>query len=193
MSKLNEQFGVSEKDIERLMSEADSEKDSLSNLSQKELDDIKERKDKVNSLKKDLKDARGMKNTQWAESIIKSSVENAVIAQHLAIGDLEDDFQSKKVTSLSELTNAISSGASELVKLEHAQENLQISREKVELRRQELSGGKLLDSENSKDIMAIGTTKDLLKLVNSGNIEEESDESDESINTSEENNGETNE
>lgn len=173
MGQLDEQFGVSDKEIESLMKEADKERDSLEGLSEEDLKAIQERKEKVVKLKNDLSVARNMQNKQWAESIIKASVENAVIGQHLAISDLEDDFQSKKVASLSELTNAITSGASELVKLDQQDKHLEIAQEKNRLRRAELNGD-VIDTEGSstEEIKAIGTGPELLKALKSKSKED---------------------
>jgi hypothetical protein len=171
--KLNEEFGISDKELDSLMNEADSERDSLSNLSKEDLEAIQARKDKVNAVKKSLKECRGMKNKDWATSIIQASVENAVITQHLALADIEDDFQSKKVTSISELTNAITSGASELVKLDQQDEHLAISREKNEIRKNEGRGGPILDSVGGEPIVSIGKSRELLKMIKNGYMDDE--------------------
>lgn len=180
---LNDQFGISDSEIDSLMKEADNEKDSLSKLSQEELDAIQARKELVSNIKSSLKDIKNVGNRSWTEAIMKTAIENAVIGQQLAIADLEDDFQSKKVSSISELTNAITSGASELVKLDFQQEHLRISQEKNDLRKLEITGGKIIDATGDKDIMSIGKSTDLLKLIRGGNMDEIVDVEDSEENT----------
>jgi hypothetical protein len=171
--KLNDQFGISDKEIDSLMKEAEEEKDSLGKLSQEELDAIQQRKELVSNIKSSLKDMKTVENNQWVEAIMKTAIENAVIGQQLAIADLEDDFQSKKVSSISELTNAITTGASEIVKLEHQSQHLELAKEKNELRRLQISGGKIIDSDNNKgENLISGKGKDLLKLIKNSEIKD---------------------
>ena len=180
---LNDQFGISDSEIDSLMKEADNEKDSLSKLSQEELDAIQARKELVSNIKSSLKDIKNVGNRSWTEAIMKTAIENAVIGQQLAIADLEDDFQSKKVSSISELTNAITTGASELIKLDFQQEHLRLSQEKNDLRKLEITGGKIIDATGDKDIMSIGKSTDLLKLIRGGNMDEIVDVEDSEENT----------
>lgn len=182
MGKLDQEFGISDKDIDKLMQEADDQRGALTNLSPEELEQIEKQRAKAREVRQTLKDTRGMANKNWAEAIIKSSVENAVIAQHLAVSDLEDNFESKKITSMSELTNAITSGASELVKMDHNERHLEQGQEKIDIRRAESNGGPILDMPGGEPVQAIGKGKDLLKLIKA---EEESEESEDHINTTE--------
>lgn len=191
MSKLDDEFGISDKDIDKLMKEADEQSGALSNLTPEELEQIQKQREKAQEVRNTLKDTRGMANKNWAEAIIKSSIENAVVAQHLAVHDLEDNFESKKITSMSELTNAITSGASELVKMDNQERHLEIAQEKNDLRRLESTGGKIIDTNsNGEPIEAIGKGKDLLKLIKAQDDEEidintgEQEQSDESDKTS---------
>jgi hypothetical protein len=191
MSKLDDEFGISDKDIDKLMKEADEQSGALSNLTPEELEQIQKQREKAQEVRNTLKDTRGMANKNWAEAIIKSSIENAVVAQHLAVHDLEDNFESKKITSMSELTNAITSGASELVKMDNQERHLEIAQEKNDLRRLESTGGKIIDTNsNGEPIEAIGKGKDLLKLIKAQDDEEidintgEQEQSDESDETS---------
>jgi hypothetical protein len=127
-----------------------------------------ERREQIDKVKAQLKDARSMKNKEWAQALLKKSAETIMVTQEVFSKEIEDNPASKNITALGELSNALVSTVGEVNKLDHEEEKIAISKEKNTLRKSELSGDMIDAPTNREGIVAIGTGSDILALLDNG-------------------------
>jgi len=140
-------------------------------MDSKEIEKFNERKKVIENLRTNLKDARTMKNKNWAEALLKLSVEKSMEVQEVFRQEIEDCPASKNVTSFSELANSIVNTVTAVMELDREEERIAISKEKNELRKKELesNGGRLIDAQGKT--VGIGTNEDIMKLVKNNIID----------------------
>jgi hypothetical protein len=159
-SKIDSALGI---DIDKIIEDADQDV----NFSDKDqIEKYNERRKEIDTLKQNLKDARVMKNTDWAEALLKVSAEKMMIAQGIFTQEIEDDPASKNITALAELGNALVNTVNAVQDVEREERKLVISQEKNDLRRKEIeiNSGEILDVDGN-GVVAIGTGQDLLALI----------------------------
>jgi predicted TIM-barrel fold metal-dependent hydrolase len=173
---LNKALGIDDDELDQIIKNAESGVKSnnpstqLANVSQEEIDRYNKKKEETAKLKETLALARNMTDKDWAKQVIKAGVDSAMMIQLQAAQDIEDDYRSNKVQSVSELTNAIVNGAKAVVDMEQGERSLDIQKERNDIRKLEVTGKmKMLDGQgHTVQGGHIGTKRDLLKLINSG-------------------------
>jgi len=160
---LNDALGI---DIDKVIQDVD---DEVNVLDEKEVEKYNERKEIVNKLKQDLKDARSMNNKQWSEALLKNSAEKIAITQEIFSQEIEDDPISRNVTAQSELSNALANTIKSVMDIDFEEQKIAISKEKNNLRRMDIDNksGPILDAQG-KSVIGIGTNTDILKLIKQG-------------------------
>jgi len=137
-------------------------------MDEEELARYNKRREDLAKFKQDLEFAEKMShehgNEEWAKTVIKANTMKMLIAQKIAIDDIEETGDTRRLTSISELSNAITNSAKTVVDIENAKETLKLSREKLDIRRQELDlkEGPVVDMQNG---LGIGSPTDLLKAL----------------------------
>lgn len=172
---LNKALGIDDDELDKIINSAEAsvgnQQTQITGLSQEEIDKFNAKREEVTKLKDTLKLARDMSDQDWARSIIKAGVDNAMLVQLKATQDIEEDYRSNKVQSMSELTNAIVAGAKAVVDITQGDRNLDIQQERNEIRKTEIAARiKTIDASGSSEQTRIGTKKELLKLIHSGSI-----------------------
>jgi len=126
-----------------------------------------ERREEIARFKKELSDIENMEDKDWAKLILKNSARNMMVAQKIASDEIEEyGSNARDITSISELSNAITTAAKGVVDIEHSHENLQLAKEKLKLREKEV----MIKSEGSGfehtiDSIGVGSVKDMMKLL----------------------------
>jgi hypothetical protein len=161
--KLDDALGI---DIDKVMKDIDD--DLATNEDQAIIKKHEERKEQIDQVKAHLKDARSMKNKDWAQALLKKSAETIMVTQEVFAKEIEDNPASKNITALGELSNALVSTVSEVNSLDHEEEKIAISKDKNNIRRAELDGGSIDAPTNREGIVAIGTGSDILNLLDGG-------------------------
>jgi hypothetical protein len=139
-------------------------------MDQQEIDRYNKRRQDIAKFKETLQDTDKIDNKDWAQQILKNSTHNMLIAQKIAIDEIEEDPMSKKITSLAELSNAITSAAKTMIDIDNDKETLEITKEKNILRRMEVESKlNVLDGQGMSvsDGIGSGSTEDMLKLLES--------------------------
>ena len=183
--KLDKALGLNDVDVDdEILTETDDAIIEKHNL----------RRKKVEALKQTLKDARSMQNKDWAESILKKTIDNLVITQEIFTEEIEDNPKASNVTAQGDIANALTSAVREVMELDREDKRIAISQEKNDLRRMEVlrTGGNTIDSTGK--VIGTGSADDLLKALKNGAIDVDTEET-ENINTTEEepSDGESNE
>ena len=131
----------------------------------KDVEKFNERKQQLETFKKNLKDARNLKNKDWCEALLKVSADNMMIAQEIFKGEIEDNPAAKNVEAFGTLGNALKDTIKEVIELDREEERIAISKEKNLLRKAELEGGRgpILNAEGSTVIQ--GSINDVLLLM----------------------------
>jgi hypothetical protein len=162
--KINDALGI---DIDKVIDDAenqDIETDAAA------IEKYNQRKEVIEKLKQDLKDARSLQNKDWAEAMLKNSAEKIAVTQEIFTQEIEDDPVSKNITAHSELANALVNTVKAVHDLDMEEEKLKLSKEKNQLRRAELEGdgGTLLNAQNNDKVIGVGSNDDILRLMKSG-------------------------
>jgi hypothetical protein len=168
--------GLNDDELEKIINETEKNfKEDFPNPNNNaQVIQYNQRKKEVEDLKAELKAARGMKNSDWSRGIIKKTLENAMVAQHIAVSEVEDVYQSNKIQTLAEISNVIVSGAKALTDIDIAEKTIEIQQERNNIRKLEMRGdkGELLAEGQAK---MIGTGKDILRLMKAELLEEQKD------------------
>ena len=152
-------------DIDKLLTEDDDT--NPASMSTEEIDKYNKRREAVDKMKQELKDARSMNNKVWSEALLKRNAEKLMVAQEIFSQEIEDNPCSKNVTAISELSNALTTTVHEVLELEREDTRIAISKEKNDLRKQEIEGsGKTINASGKS--MAIGTNADILRMIKAG-------------------------
>jgi hypothetical protein len=161
--KINDALGI---DIDKVIDEVD---ETVSEMDQDEIKKYNERKDIVQKLKQDLKDARSLSNKQWSEALLKNGADNLVVVQETFKQEIIDDPISRNVTAFSEVSNALVNTVESVLDIERQERKLEMSQEKNDLRRMEINNnsGPMIEG-SGKQIIGIGSNEDILKMINSG-------------------------
>jgi hypothetical protein len=141
-----------------------------------EIEKYNKRKRQIEEFKKTLESAKDIDNKSWAQQIIKNCTHNMLVAQKIALDEIEEDPMSKKISSFSELSNAITASVKTMVDIDNAEESLKQSGEKNILRRLEVESKlNILDGEGSsaKFGLGSGSMDEMLKLLDSENAPNE--------------------
>jgi hypothetical protein len=159
-------------DIDKLIKDSEQE---INYNDSKEIERFNKRQLTLSQLHTDIESARQMPNKTWAEMYLKRSVEKIAIVQEIASQEIEDNPASKNVTSFGELSNAMVASVNAVLDIEREDQKLRMSQEKNDLRRLELEskGGPIINAENSKKIIGIGSNDDILRLIKNNIIDVE--------------------
>jgi hypothetical protein len=159
-SKIDSALGI---DVDKVIQDAEGE---VNTIDEAQLQKYNERRQEIDELKQNLKDARAMKNTDWAEALLKVSAEKMMVSQGIFIQEIEDDPAGRNITALAELGNALVNTVGAVQDVEREERKLKISQEKNDLRRKEIeiSSGEILDAEGH-GVIAVGTGQDMLALI----------------------------
>jgi hypothetical protein len=135
---------------------------------QKEIEVYNKRKREAAEYRKKLDMVVDMDNKDWAQQILKNSTHNMLLAQKVALDEIVEDPMSKKITSMSEISNAITSAAKTMLDIDAQEENLKLSQEKNRLRKLEVESKlNILDSSSLKGNVGSGSTEEMLELLDS--------------------------
>jgi hypothetical protein len=133
---------------------------------QKEIERYNNRKNEIAQFRKKLDVVGEMENKDWAQQILKNSAHNMLVAQKVALDEIAEDPMSKKITSMAEISNAITSAAKTMMDIDTQDENLQLSKEKNRLRKLEVESKlNILDTSSLKNNVGSGSTEDMLELL----------------------------
>ena len=175
--KLDKALGLKDADIDNDITE-ETDSDLIEKHNQ--------RKKKIESLKQNLKDARSMGNKDWAEAILKKTVDNLIITQEIFTEEIEDNPRASNVTAQGDISNALTSAVKEVMELDREEERIAIRKEANDIRRMEAlkNAGAMVDAE-SGNVIGTGSADDLLKALKTGAIDVDASVED-NINTDEE-------
>jgi hypothetical protein len=162
-SKIDSALGI---DVDKVIQDAEEE---VNTLDEEQLQKYNERREEIAELKQNLKDARAMKNTDWAEALLKVSAEKMMVSQGIFTQEIEDDPAGRNITALAELGNALVNTVGAVQDVEREERKLKISQEKNDLRRKEIeiNSGEVLDAQG-QGVVAIGTGQDVLAMIHGG-------------------------
>jgi hypothetical protein len=164
-SKLDNLLGI---DIEKIINDADKE---VSKVDEAQLQRVRERNERVEKLQKDLEMARNMPTKEWGRALLKNSAEKLVVVQDCMAEEIKINPVSKNVTSISELSNALTATVNAVMDVDREDEKMKIAQEKNDLRRMEIeqfNGGKPTIEGFGQKIIGVGSNDDLLKMLKKG-------------------------
>ena len=163
--KINSALGI---DVDKIIDEVEND---IPEVSDGEIEKYREKQNEIKKLRKDLKDARSLKDPVWSEMLLKKCAENSMEVQERFRQEIEDDPCSKNVTAFSELGNSIVNIVNGVLDITREQEKIDISKEKNRMRMLEIDGkgGGMIDSSSGgSKVIGVGSNDDLLKLINKG-------------------------
>lgn len=158
--RLDDALGI---DLDKVLSDS-SVTPSDAGMLQKHQD----RKEHIDKVKQNLKDARSMSNKEWAQALLKRSADTLMMTQEVFSKEIEDNPASKNISALGELSNALTATISEVVKIDQEEEKIAISKEKNSIRRDENSASPILNMGASSNVIAIGKGSDILTMLRNG-------------------------
>lgn len=153
-------------DVDKVIEDAEQE---VSSVDDAQIQKYNERKEEIQRIKDDLKNARSMANKHWAEALLKNSAEKIVITQSIFAQEIEDDPASKNVTAFGELSNALVNTVNAVQDIEREERKLKVSERKNELREKEIAAnsGEIIDAKG-KGFLGSATGKDIMALISNG-------------------------
>jgi hypothetical protein len=143
---------------------------------QKEIELYNKRKREIAEFREKLDAASDMTNKDWAQQVLKNSTHNMLVAQKVALDEIAEDPMSKKITSMSEISNAITSAAKTMLDIDNQEKVIKQSDEKIRLRKMEVESKlNILDTNTLQNNVGSGSTEDMLELLDSEEEEVEKD------------------
>ncbi len=159
------------KDIEEAIK--NSPESPCSEEDKREIERYNKRKEQVAKFKEDIKKVEELCDKDWAKVILKSSTKNMMLAQTLATDEIEEYPDSKRMTSLAELSNAITTAAKTVIDLNVQDEMLTLAKEKNKMREMEIQMKMKGDMVETTGVsLGTGSTSDMLKLLSQSKIED---------------------